>query len=102
MNKYWVYDLPNWLFGVLTIAVTVAIGLGGSWGIEEQTRVRFAPVGLVPWARASSESFISTRWPPWKSRLPAALIVERQGAVPAPWARNVALNLVRIIVTFRE
>ena len=24
-----VYDLPNWLFGLLTIMVTVAIGLGG-------------------------------------------------------------------------
>ena len=29
MNLYWVYDLPTWLFGVLTIAVTVTIGLAG-------------------------------------------------------------------------
>jgi hypothetical protein len=29
MNMYWVYDLPNWLFGVLTIGVTVAIGVDG-------------------------------------------------------------------------
>ncbi|MBV8533625.1 MAG: DUF4239 domain-containing protein [Verrucomicrobia bacterium] len=29
MNFYWVYALPNWLFGLLTVAVTVAIGLGG-------------------------------------------------------------------------
>ena len=29
MNVYWVYDLPTWLFGVLTVAVTVAVGLGG-------------------------------------------------------------------------
>jgi hypothetical protein len=29
MNLYWVYDLPNWLFGTLTIAITEAIGLGG-------------------------------------------------------------------------
>jgi len=28
MNIYWVYDLPNWLFGTLTIAITEAIGLG--------------------------------------------------------------------------
>src|SRR6202023_3023824 len=29
MNMYWVYDLPNWLFGLLTIVITVAIGLSG-------------------------------------------------------------------------
>jgi hypothetical protein len=29
MNFYWVYELPNWLFGVLTVTVTVAISLGG-------------------------------------------------------------------------
>lgn len=29
MNMYWVYDLPNWLFGGLTVAVFVVIGLGG-------------------------------------------------------------------------
>jgi hypothetical protein len=26
---YWVYELPNWLFGVLTIAATTAVGLSG-------------------------------------------------------------------------
>jgi hypothetical protein len=29
MNIYWLYDLPNWLFGVLTVLLTVAIGLSG-------------------------------------------------------------------------
>lgn len=29
MNLYWVYDLPNWLFGGLTVGVFVAIGLAG-------------------------------------------------------------------------
>jgi hypothetical protein len=29
MNMYWVYGLPNWLFAVLTIAVTMVIGLVG-------------------------------------------------------------------------
>lgn len=29
MNFYWVYDLPNWLFAVLTILVYVAFSLGG-------------------------------------------------------------------------
>ncbi|HEY0793236.1 MAG TPA: DUF4239 domain-containing protein [Chthoniobacterales bacterium] len=29
MNLYWVYDLPSWLFGMLTIAVTVGIGVAG-------------------------------------------------------------------------
>ena len=29
MNMYWVYDLPNWLFGTLTVAVFVMIGLAG-------------------------------------------------------------------------
>ena len=29
MNFYWVYNLPTWLFAMLTIAVTVAVGLAG-------------------------------------------------------------------------
>jgi hypothetical protein len=29
MNLYWVYDLPTWLFAVLTIAVTIGVGLAG-------------------------------------------------------------------------
>ena len=29
MNMYWVYDLPNWLFGALTVLVFVVIGLAG-------------------------------------------------------------------------
>jgi len=29
MNMYWVYDLPNWLFGVITISAFLVFGLGG-------------------------------------------------------------------------
>ena len=29
MNMYWVYELPNWLFGILTVLAFVAIGLVG-------------------------------------------------------------------------
>jgi hypothetical protein len=29
MSFYWVYDLPDWLFGTLTVALFVAIGLTG-------------------------------------------------------------------------
>jgi Protein of unknown function (DUF4239) len=29
MHMYWVYDLPNWLFGILTVLAFVAIGLAG-------------------------------------------------------------------------
>jgi hypothetical protein len=32
MTMYWVYDLPNWLFGTLTIFVFLAFGLGGYFG----------------------------------------------------------------------
>jgi Protein of unknown function (DUF4239) len=35
MNMYWVYDLPNWLFGILTIAVTAAIGLAGLYATRK-------------------------------------------------------------------
>src|SRR3974390_1977751 len=28
-GMYWVYDLPTWLFGALTVLVFVAFGLGG-------------------------------------------------------------------------
>jgi hypothetical protein len=31
MTMYWVYDIPNWLFGFLTIGLFVAIGLVGLW-----------------------------------------------------------------------
>lgn len=29
MRLYWLYDLPNWLFGALTVIVFAVIGLGG-------------------------------------------------------------------------
>jgi hypothetical protein len=38
MNMYWVYDLPNWLFGVLTIVGTVAIGLSGLYATRGRVR----------------------------------------------------------------
>jgi hypothetical protein len=38
MNFYWVYDLPNWLFGVLTVALTIAIGLGGLYATRRWVR----------------------------------------------------------------
>src|ERR1043166_2581121 len=31
MNFYWVYDLPNWLFATLTIAVFVSFSMLGLW-----------------------------------------------------------------------
>jgi hypothetical protein len=38
MNFYWVYDLPNWLFGVLAVALTIAIGLGGLYATRRWVR----------------------------------------------------------------
>lgn len=38
LTMYWVYDLPNWLFGVLTIVVTVAVGLGGLFATRRWVR----------------------------------------------------------------
>jgi len=38
MNMYWVYDLPNWLFGILTIGITEAIGLGGLYATRNFVR----------------------------------------------------------------
>ena len=35
MNFYWVYDIPNWLFGGLAIAATVAISLIGLYVTRE-------------------------------------------------------------------
>jgi len=32
MTMYWVYDLPNWLFGTLTIFAFLVFGLGGYFG----------------------------------------------------------------------
>ena len=29
MTMYWVYDLPTWLFGALTVVVFVTFGLAG-------------------------------------------------------------------------
>jgi uncharacterized membrane protein YiaA len=29
MNLYWLYDLPNWLFGIMTVSVFLAFGLVG-------------------------------------------------------------------------
>lgn len=38
MSIFWIYDLPNWLFGVLTIAVTVLIGVGGFYATRKWAR----------------------------------------------------------------
>src|SRR5262245_12622514 len=38
MNMYWVYDLPNWLFGTLTIAVTATVGLAGMYATRRWVR----------------------------------------------------------------
>jgi len=38
MSMYWVYDLPNWLFGTLTVAVFVMIGLGGLYLTRDWAR----------------------------------------------------------------
>jgi hypothetical protein len=38
MNMYCVYDLPNWLFGLLTIVITVAIGLSGLYATRKWVR----------------------------------------------------------------
>src|SRR5258707_13437126 len=38
MTFYWVYDLPTWLFAMLTIAVTVAVGLAGLFATRKWVR----------------------------------------------------------------
>lgn len=38
MNLYWVYDLPTWLFAVLTIAVTIVVGLIGLFATRKWVR----------------------------------------------------------------
>jgi hypothetical protein len=38
MNLYWLYDLPNWLFGILTMLAFVAIGLAGLYATRGWVR----------------------------------------------------------------
>ncbi len=38
MNVYWLYDLPTWLFGLLSVAVTVAVGLIGFYATRKWVR----------------------------------------------------------------
>jgi len=38
MNFYWVYDLPNWLLGILTVGVTIAVALGGLYATRTWVR----------------------------------------------------------------
>jgi hypothetical protein len=38
MNLYWLYDLPTWLFGLLSVAVTVAVGLVGFYATRKWVR----------------------------------------------------------------
>jgi hypothetical protein len=38
VNLYWVYNLPTWLFALLTIAVTVAVGLAGFYSTRKWVR----------------------------------------------------------------
>ena len=38
MNVYWLYDLPTWLFGLLSVAVTVTVGLVGFYATRKWAR----------------------------------------------------------------
>src|SRR3984893_14941689 len=38
MNVYWLYDLPTWLFGLLSVAVTVTVGLVGFYATRKWVR----------------------------------------------------------------
>ena len=38
MTMYWIYDIPNWLLGVLTTVVFVAIALGGLYATRPMMR----------------------------------------------------------------
>jgi hypothetical protein len=38
MNIYWVYDLPSWLFGLLSVILFVVIGLAGLYGTRNWVR----------------------------------------------------------------
>jgi hypothetical protein len=38
MNMYWVYELPSWLFGVLTMGVITAVGLSGLYATRSWVR----------------------------------------------------------------
>ena len=38
MNLYWVYDLPNWIFGTLTVFVFVVVGLAGLYATRGWVR----------------------------------------------------------------
>ena len=38
MNVYWLYDLPTWLFGLLSVAVTVAVSLVGFYATRKWAR----------------------------------------------------------------
>ena len=35
---YWIYDVPNWLFGALTIGVFLLVGLGGYYATRQWVR----------------------------------------------------------------
>jgi hypothetical protein len=38
MNFYWVYDIPSWLFWILTVLVCIAFGLGGMFAMRNWVR----------------------------------------------------------------
>lgn len=38
MNFYLVYDLPNWLFGSVVVAISVSIGLSGMFALRSRIR----------------------------------------------------------------
>ena len=38
MNLYWIYDLPNWVFGTLTVLVFVIVGLAGLYATRGWVR----------------------------------------------------------------
>jgi hypothetical protein len=38
VNVYWIYDIPNWLFWLLTVGLAITIGLGGMFALRSSVR----------------------------------------------------------------
>ena len=61
MTMYWIYDLPNWLFGILTVLVLIFIALGGLYASRPMVRRLVEGSGrhndVVSWFFASVSVF---------------------------------------------
>src|SRR5690242_21305727 len=70
MSFLWIYDLPNWLLGVLTVLVVTGLSAAGLVASRHSVRRVFGPPPRSEERRVGKEC--RSRWSPYHGKINAA------------------------------